>query len=97
MGAAFNHVLEAKVVSTRVSLEVATGILAVGGAHATAPELGLDRYWRDARTHTLHDAVRTKPFTIGRWELTGDLADPWTLGHPFVSPVSQQLATGQKV
>lgn len=33
----------------------------------------LARYWRDARTHTLHDATRWKLQHIGRYTLSGTL------------------------
>jgi alkylation response protein AidB-like acyl-CoA dehydrogenase len=80
----FYEVAAAKVVSTRAALAVTTQLFDIGGTSSTYPALGLDRYWRDARTHTLHDAVRWKPYAIGHWILTGDVADPWSIGHPFV-------------
>lgn len=80
---AFYEVVQAKVVSTRSALQVTAGLLDVGGASATKPSLGLDRYWRDARTHTLHDAVRWKPHSLGTWLATGEVADPWSLGAPL--------------
>ncbi|TSD62180.1 acyl-CoA dehydrogenase family protein [Aeromicrobium piscarium] len=81
--AAFHEVVAAKVASTRAALRVTNGLFEVGGSSSTRPDLGLDRYWRDARTHTLHDAVCWKPYTLGRWVVTGDLADPWSIAHPF--------------
>ena len=33
----------------------------------------LDRYWRNARVHTLHDPVRWKPVIIGDYVLNGTL------------------------
>jgi len=33
--------------------------------------LRMDRYWRDARTHTLHDPVRWKYNAVGRYYLNG--------------------------
>jgi alkylation response protein AidB-like acyl-CoA dehydrogenase len=79
----FYEVAAAKLTSTRASLAVAAGLFDVGGASSTHPRLGLDRYWRDARTHTLHDAARWKPHAIGRWLIAGDVADPWSIGHPL--------------
>lgn len=79
----FYEVAAAKTQSTRAALDVTARLFDVGGASSTRPELGLDRYWRDARTHTLHDAVRQKPHSIGRWLLAGDVADPWSIGHPM--------------
>lgn len=80
---AFYEVATAKVQSTRAALDVATRLFDIGGASATRPALGLDRHWRDARTHTLHDAIRQKPHSIGRWLIAGDVADPWSIGHPM--------------
>jgi alkylation response protein AidB-like acyl-CoA dehydrogenase len=79
----FYEVAAAKVQSGRAALEVTMGLFDVGGASSTRPDLGLDRFWRDARTHTLHDAARQKPHSIGRWLIAGDVADPWSIGHPM--------------
>ena len=38
---------------------------------STARPLGLDRYWRNARVHTLHDPVDLKLRDIGRHLLDG--------------------------
>jgi len=81
----FYEVAAAKLASTRAALEVTSALFEVGGSSSTRPELGYDRYWRDARTHTLHDAARWKPFSLGRWLVHGDLADPWSIAHPFRS------------
>jgi hypothetical protein len=32
----------------------------------------LDRHWRNARTHTLHDPVRWKYAILGKYFLNGD-------------------------
>jgi alkylation response protein AidB-like acyl-CoA dehydrogenase len=63
----------AKVVTTRVGLDVATRIFDATGARATSARFGLDRFWRDLRTHTLHDPVDYKLRDVGRWLL----ADEW--------------------
>ena len=79
----FYEVAAAKLTSTRAALAVTAALFEVGGSSSTRPELGLDRFWRDARTHTLHDAARWKPFSIGRWAIARDVADPWSIAHPF--------------
>lgn len=66
----------AKIVTTRVSLEVTSGIFDATGARATAARFGLDRFWRNVRTHTLHDPVDYKRRDIGRWLLTGSWPTP---------------------
>ncbi len=63
-------VAAAKVIATEVGLDVVTRVFDATGARATAAGLGLDRYWRDLRTHTLHDPVEYKRRDIGRWLLT---------------------------
>ena len=60
----------AKIATTRASLEVANRMFDVAGARATSARLGLDRYWRDLRTHTLHDPLDYKRRDLGRWYLT---------------------------
>jgi alkylation response protein AidB-like acyl-CoA dehydrogenase len=46
------------------------------GARATSARLGLDRFWRNLRTHTLHDPVDYKRRDLGRWYLTGAWPTP---------------------
>ncbi|WP_198141654.1 hypothetical protein [Micromonospora sp. ATCC 39149] len=41
------------------------------GARATVRATGLDRFWRDARTLTLHDPVAYKAQELGDYLLTG--------------------------
>jgi len=71
------HVYAAKVNATRVSLEVTARIFEMMGARATASKYGFDRYWRDVRTHTLHDPVAYKAKEVGNYALNGAItADP---------------------
>lgn len=41
------------------------------GASSASERLALDRHWRNARTHTLHDPVRWKYFHVGNYHLNG--------------------------
>ena len=59
----------AKVATTRGVIDVTNRIFEVTGARATAAKAGLDRYWRNARTQTLHDPVEYKYRDIGNWVL----------------------------
>jgi len=70
-GQAAIAVATAKVVATRAGLEVTNRLFEATGARATTARLGLDRFWRNLRTHTLHDPVDYKRRDIGRWALTG--------------------------
>jgi len=60
-----------KVVSTDVALHVTSTIFEVTGARATSNAVGLDRFWRNVRTHTLHDPVAYKQREVGDHFLNG--------------------------
>jgi SfnB family sulfur acquisition oxidoreductase len=64
-------VAEAKAFAQEVALEIATGVLEFGGTTATDDEYGLDRHWRNVRTHSLHDPARWKYVHIGNHALNG--------------------------
>ncbi|MFT4191371.1 MAG: acyl-CoA dehydrogenase family protein [Comamonas sp.] len=67
----------AKVDSTQTALHVTSHILELLGARSTAARHGFDRYWRNVRTHSLHDPVAYKAREIGDYALNGRLtADP---------------------
>lgn len=61
----------AKVAAVRASLDASTGLFELGGTRSASLSGNLSRYWRDARTHTLHDPVRWKLQHIGRYTLSG--------------------------
>lgn len=62
-------VAEAKVLTTEIALRASEKLLEWGGSRATLLMHGLDRHWRNARTHTLHDPVRWKTHAIGNFYL----------------------------
>jgi alkylation response protein AidB-like acyl-CoA dehydrogenase len=62
-------VASAKVVTTDTSLRVTAGVFEVTGSRATTRKVGLDRFWRDVRTHTLHDPVAYKNRELGEYLL----------------------------
>ena len=62
----------AKAVADRASNSVSSALFEVAGTRSASAELSLDRFWRNARTHTLHDPVRWKYQHIGRWVLRGE-------------------------
>ncbi|MHB1956751.1 MAG: acyl-CoA dehydrogenase family protein [Sulfobacillus sp.] len=64
-------VYQAKVMGTEVALEVSSRVFQVCGARAAAdaPQSGLDIYWRNARTFTLHDPVDYRRQRIGKYLL----------------------------
>ena len=66
-------VAEAKVLTTEVSLLVSEKLFELASSRATLAEFNLDRHWRNARVHTLHDPVRWKYHAIGAFRLNGTL------------------------
>ncbi|CAK9781685.1 thermophilic desulfurizing enzyme family protein [Cutaneotrichosporon oleaginosum] len=69
-------VASVKVVNTDTSLRVTGGLFEVTGARATASKVGFDRFWRDVRTHTLHDPVAYKNRELGRYVLLDEVPEP---------------------
>jgi alkylation response protein AidB-like acyl-CoA dehydrogenase len=75
--AAAATVYAAKVNTTRTALDVASGIFDLMGARAASSRYGFDRFWRNIRTHTLHDPVAYKAREVGNFALNGRItADP---------------------
>jgi alkylation response protein AidB-like acyl-CoA dehydrogenase len=66
----------AKLVATQTVLEVTSRVFETAGARATQRSVGLDLYWRNARTHTLHSPVVYKAEEVGRLFLRGELPSP---------------------
>ncbi|MFE6164017.1 acyl-CoA dehydrogenase family protein [Streptomyces sp. NPDC056486] len=69
--AAFIAVEEAKGRSYEASVAVTDEVVLLAGADGLDAALGLDRHWRNARTHTLHDPVRWKYHHAGDYHLNG--------------------------
>ncbi|CAM3626982.1 SfnB family sulfur acquisition oxidoreductase [Pseudomonas wadenswilerensis] len=66
-------VAEAKVLTTEISLQASEKLFELSGSRATLAEFNLDRHWRNARVHTLHDPVRWKYHAVGAYHLNGTL------------------------
>ena len=75
-GEAALAIAAAKVATTRASLDISSRVFEVMGARATTARLRLDRFFRNARTHTLHDPVDYKLKELGEWELASKLPTP---------------------
>ena len=69
------RVAEAKVLTTDIALLASNKLHELAGTRSTLGRYNLDRHWRNARTHTLHDPVRWKYFHIGN-HLLNDVAPP---------------------
>ncbi len=63
---------EAKILSTEIAIEATNKLFELAGTRSTLAEHGLDRHWRNARTHTLHDPVRWKYSILGKYFLNGE-------------------------
>jgi alkylation response protein AidB-like acyl-CoA dehydrogenase len=75
-GEAAEWVASVNVVTTDTSLKVTVGLFEVTGSRATGRKVGLDRFWRDVRTHTLHDPVAYKNRELGEYLLLDKVS--WT-------------------
>jgi alkylation response protein AidB-like acyl-CoA dehydrogenase len=68
-GEAAAEAYAAKVHATNVSLDVTSRIFELTGARSTADRYRFDRFWRNIRTHTLHDPVFYKAKEVGEFVL----------------------------
>jgi SfnB family sulfur acquisition oxidoreductase len=64
-------VAQAKAFGSEVAVEVSSELFALCGASATDTRHGLDRHWRNARTHSVHDPVDWKYHHLGAHLLIG--------------------------
>ncbi|MFI7680745.1 acyl-CoA dehydrogenase family protein [Actinophytocola sp. NPDC049390] len=71
-GEAAVTVSAAKIVATRVVNEATSKVFEFVGARGTASKYAFDRFWRNARTLTLHDPVVYKAREVGEHFLTGE-------------------------
>ncbi|WP_280369939.1 SfnB family sulfur acquisition oxidoreductase [Nocardia wallacei] len=66
VAAASLAVAAAKSIADRAANEVSAALFEVSGTRSAAADLNLHHFWRNARTHTLHDPVRWKYHHLGR-------------------------------
>jgi len=64
-------VAESKVLTTEIAIAAANKLFELAGTRSTLAKHNLDRHWRNARTHTLHDPVRWKYAIVGNYYLNG--------------------------
>lgn len=69
-------VAAARACGAETALEVTSEALDSLGSSAADAKYGLDRHWRNARTHTLHDPTRWKHVHLGRFRLDGVVPGP---------------------
>jgi alkylation response protein AidB-like acyl-CoA dehydrogenase len=75
-GQAAISIAAAKVLATRAVLDITSQIFETTGAGGTGGKWGFDRYWRNARTLTLHDRVDYKLHDLGQWFLNDQWPTP---------------------
>jgi alkylation response protein AidB-like acyl-CoA dehydrogenase len=68
-GACAVAIAAAKVAAGRAALDITSRVFDVVGARATSGRYRFDRFWRNARTLTLHDALEYKVREVGDWVL----------------------------
>jgi alkylation response protein AidB-like acyl-CoA dehydrogenase len=64
-------VAEAKALAQEIAVQISTDVLELAGASAADAKYGLDRHWRNVRTHSLHDPARWKYVHVGNHTLHG--------------------------
>ncbi|GES43785.1 SfnB family sulfur acquisition oxidoreductase [Rhizobium dioscoreae] len=62
-------VAAAKALTTEIAIEATNTLFELAGTASVKLDLNLDRHWRNARTHTLHDPVRWKYHVVGNYHL----------------------------
>ncbi|MFJ2618318.1 acyl-CoA dehydrogenase family protein [Glutamicibacter sp. NPDC087344] len=66
------QIAELKVVASDTAVDVANRVFEVTGSSSTKNDVGLDLYWRNVRTHSLHDSVDYKKIEVGAYFLRGE-------------------------
>jgi SfnB family sulfur acquisition oxidoreductase len=66
-------VAKAKALGSETAVHVASELFALSGATAADARHGLDRHWRNARTHSIHDPVDWKYHHVAAFEVSGTL------------------------
>ncbi|GAB5095548.1 SfnB family sulfur acquisition oxidoreductase [Caballeronia sp. HLA56] len=85
VSAAIVATAEAKILTTHLALDASNKLFELAGTQSTREEHNLDRHWRNARTHTLHDSVRWKYHAVGQYALNDLLCDPFSYAHPYTA------------
>jgi alkylation response protein AidB-like acyl-CoA dehydrogenase len=71
-------VAAANVHAGETGLAVSSQIFELMGARSATVANGFDRFWRNVRTHTLHNPAEYKTRNVGRWLLSGEPPAPGT-------------------
>ncbi|WP_255208649.1 acyl-CoA dehydrogenase family protein [Paraburkholderia youngii] len=76
IAAASIAVAQAKALTTEIAIEASSKLFELAGTRSTHPSFNLDRHWRNARVHTVHDPVRWKYAAVGNFYLNGVRPSP---------------------
>jgi SfnB family sulfur acquisition oxidoreductase len=64
---------QAKAFGSETAVNVASELFALSGASAADAKYDLDRHWRNARTHSIHDPADWKYHHVANYEVNGTL------------------------
>lgn len=67
------EIAKVKVVTNDLALDAASRVYEATGSSSAKSSVGLDLYWRNVRTHSLHDPVDYKKLEVGAAFLTGEV------------------------
>ncbi len=67
------HAFRSKAASIEAALTTTSEIYELTGARSTSNTYRLNRFWRSARTFSVHDPTDVKYLAVGSYELTGQL------------------------
>ncbi|OBZ93413.1 hypothetical protein ADU59_21370 [Pararhizobium polonicum] len=67
---------QAKIIAHETALDVTSRVFELMGARAAARKYGFDRFWRNVRTHTLHDPIHYKVQEVGDFVLNDRFPQP---------------------
>lgn len=60
-----------KALAEEIGLAAASELFALTGSATTDAALGMDRHWRNIRTHSVHDANQWRYAQVGGWRVNG--------------------------
>jgi alkylation response protein AidB-like acyl-CoA dehydrogenase len=69
-------IADARLLASEAATTIADQFFLLTGARATLGKYDLDRHWRNARTHSLHDPLRWKEYHLGNFYLNGTVPPP---------------------
>lgn len=70
------QIAAAKVNVVELGLEITNKIFELTGARASATKYGFDLFWRNLRTHSLHDPIAYKKWEVGIYIVAGEIPTP---------------------